>query len=287
MEGSPSSSHHRRKPPLPTPTLASPSHPPLHPPSPSSSSSTTITFPYARHSSLPELRHLVSALRPCDVWPCTADVTTWTQQDLSVAALFGDLLLPRDGKDGDTLSGGYDTMMEAWQQQQQQQQLLPGDGMGSSQTGDSQFSSMAVATSPLQVEEEEFGDEDEEANETLSLGLEAGACDEGGSEDEYGLAEGVDIERRDFQETLEAPRATKRGYSTYAGHTVARGDDEDETGRRSDSQTSTPSTPSSETRKRAFRAMESNSGGMADWVSIDLISTTANHSCLEPELGAS
>jgi len=37
----------------------------------------TILFPYSRHSSLPELRHLVSSLRPRDVRPCTFDVYKW------------------------------------------------------------------------------------------------------------------------------------------------------------------------------------------------------------------
>ena len=37
----------------------------------------------------------------------------------------------------------------------------------------------------------------------------------------------------------------------------------------------------------AAGAMGSNSSGGADWVSIELMSTTAHNSCLEPELGAS
>lgn len=36
-----------------------------------------ITFPYSRHSSYPELCHLLSELRPKDVWPCTANPDRW------------------------------------------------------------------------------------------------------------------------------------------------------------------------------------------------------------------
>jgi hypothetical protein len=38
-----------------------------------------ITFPYSRHSSLEEVRHLVESFQPRDVWPCTFDVTEWAR----------------------------------------------------------------------------------------------------------------------------------------------------------------------------------------------------------------
>lgn len=37
----------------------------------------TITFPYSRHSSFEELRHLVSIFKPRDVFPCTVDEASW------------------------------------------------------------------------------------------------------------------------------------------------------------------------------------------------------------------
>lgn len=49
-----------------------------------------IHFPYARHSSLPELRELVGAFRPKDVVPCTFDVNLWSRKDWSIQKLFGD-----------------------------------------------------------------------------------------------------------------------------------------------------------------------------------------------------
>src|SRR4051812_34486911 len=37
----------------------------------------TILFPYSRHSSFPELCHLVSVIKPKDIWPCTATQLEW------------------------------------------------------------------------------------------------------------------------------------------------------------------------------------------------------------------
>jgi hypothetical protein len=49
-----------------------------------------IHFPFSRHSSHQELRHLVSAFRPKDICPCTVYLETWSE-DTSMRYLFGDL----------------------------------------------------------------------------------------------------------------------------------------------------------------------------------------------------
>ena len=49
-----------------------------------------IQFPYSRHSSYEELRELVAAFRPCDIYPCTTDWQEWSW-DEGVESLFGDL----------------------------------------------------------------------------------------------------------------------------------------------------------------------------------------------------
>ena len=36
-----------------------------------------ISFPYSRHSSYPELCHLVEIFKPKDVWPCTVNPVEW------------------------------------------------------------------------------------------------------------------------------------------------------------------------------------------------------------------
>jgi len=50
----------------------------------------TITFPFSRHSSYNELRCLVEAFKPKDVFPCTVAATSWTL-DVSMKKLFGDI----------------------------------------------------------------------------------------------------------------------------------------------------------------------------------------------------
>ncbi|KAI4747442.1 hypothetical protein E4T50_02249 [Aureobasidium sp. EXF-12298] len=49
-----------------------------------------ITFPFSRHSSYLELRELVQAFNPKDIYPCTVDRSTYTY-DVSMEMLFGDL----------------------------------------------------------------------------------------------------------------------------------------------------------------------------------------------------
>lgn len=51
-----------------------------------------ITFPYSRHSSYNELRHLVSTLQPLDIHPCTFPTAEYFDDSTSMASLFGDLL---------------------------------------------------------------------------------------------------------------------------------------------------------------------------------------------------
>lgn len=49
----------------------------------------TITFPYSRHASYPELCHLVSAFKPKDVWPCTVSPAEWIKDGITIKNLFG------------------------------------------------------------------------------------------------------------------------------------------------------------------------------------------------------
>lgn len=51
---------------------------------------TTINFPYSRHSSYYELLDLASAFKPRDICPCTVDLDTWNEA-LSMETLFGQL----------------------------------------------------------------------------------------------------------------------------------------------------------------------------------------------------
>jgi hypothetical protein len=46
-----------------------------------------ITFPYSRHSSYSELRNLVDAFKPKDVFPCTVDEANWHEGERIVLLL--------------------------------------------------------------------------------------------------------------------------------------------------------------------------------------------------------
>ncbi len=61
-----------------------------YPGKPSNQLPNLIVFPYARHSSLPELRYLVKTLKPKDVWPCTFDFPGWERRGITIRNLFGD-----------------------------------------------------------------------------------------------------------------------------------------------------------------------------------------------------
>ncbi|KAL1988028.1 hypothetical protein VTN96DRAFT_1552 [Rasamsonia emersonii] len=50
----------------------------------------TIQFPYSRHSSYSELCELVAAFKPKDIYPCTVDPETWSEE-VSMRSLFGHL----------------------------------------------------------------------------------------------------------------------------------------------------------------------------------------------------
>jgi DNA cross-link repair 1C protein len=50
----------------------------------------TVHFPFSRHSSYDELCSLVAAFKPGDIYPCTVEEETWTE-DVSMQRLFGHL----------------------------------------------------------------------------------------------------------------------------------------------------------------------------------------------------
>ncbi|KAL2266186.1 hypothetical protein VTJ83DRAFT_5538 [Remersonia thermophila] len=66
----------------------------------------TINFPYSRHSSYPELCHLLSVFKPRDVWPCTVDTPRWLREGITMERLFGEHC------SGDQFR--HDCIMRAW-----------------------------------------------------------------------------------------------------------------------------------------------------------------------------
>lgn len=55
-----------------------------------------IRFPYSRHSSYPELCHLLALFRPRDVWPCTVDPQQWLMTGTCLSPTNGLIPVPKD-----------------------------------------------------------------------------------------------------------------------------------------------------------------------------------------------
>ena len=104
------------------------------------------SFPYSRHSSYKELRHLVGKFRPLDVYPCVVDENNWSESR-SIRALFGDLCC------GDWFA--HDEEMHLLQVQLQrdtESEVVPDHNIGFSERGSSQ----------LVLEESQWRDSDPE-----------------------------------------------------------------------------------------------------------------------------
>ncbi|KAI0836416.1 hypothetical protein F5Y06DRAFT_288613 [Hypoxylon sp. FL0890] len=235
-----------------------------------------IRFPYARHSSLPELRHLVETFKPKDIWPCTVDPSYWLEREITIRGLFGDLC------SGDVFK--HDLWMD------QLREMRP------------------------QLEEESEGEEDEpETPQTTALhhGVPSSPaipstdppqpCDRNGQnitstrKSCVTVSNSMPQSRHGSFETVqengelassEPSQHGKRNYGSFRHdrYTSMESDDEEDLILQ-DSQESNISDHAYETRLRAFQAARANMEGDGPWRTINLISTTDNHSTLEPELG--
>ncbi|CBX97607.1 hypothetical protein IAQ61_001181 [Plenodomus lingam] len=83
----------------------------------------SIRFPYSRHSSYSELRHLVAAFRPSDLYPCTIDNKCWTPE-ISMRSLFGDLCF------GNAFRHDAE-LMEVYDRRQKAEKIFKRDNSGS------------------------------------------------------------------------------------------------------------------------------------------------------------
>ncbi|KAI1458169.1 Metallo-hydrolase/oxidoreductase [Annulohypoxylon moriforme] len=207
--------------------------------------SNRIVFPYARHSSLPELRHLVETFKPKDIWPCTVDPVYWKEKGITMQGLFGDLCT------NDVFE--HDLMIDGIQELQRKPQ-------GEAVEGESQLETQPTAV-PLS-----------------SSPIISPAYAPGPRKSTVGGA---------VQPSVSPPPHSKRSYDSF------RNDQEENTESSSslegelildDSQASTLSDHAYNTRLRAFRAAQANMEGNGLWNTINLISTTDNHSTLDPEL---
>ncbi|RYP93099.1 hypothetical protein DL770_000756 [Monosporascus sp. CRB-9-2] len=226
-----------------------------------------IVFPYARHSSLPELRHLVQTFKPKDVWPCTFDFASWERRGITIRSLFGDCC------SGDTFA--HDILAE------NMRESLGNDGGDSNDPHDTQctLSSLPAASSPVRIPT----DSPEQGSAVNSRTRDATPYDthhepveEDGSQPEQTLAK---------EKSPHAPqRPMKRSYEEFC-----EGKEDplhaDEPDLQDDSQASVLSAHAQETRLKAFRAAEAMMNG-GEWSPIELISTTSHHTLPEKELGS-
>ncbi|KAI0376454.1 Metallo-hydrolase/oxidoreductase [Hypomontagnella monticulosa] len=219
-----------------------------------------IVFPYARHSSLPELRHFVNTFKPKDIWPCTVDLTTWAERWFTIESLFGDVCA------GNVFMHDHqfkDQILEARLKLQEQRE-----------GGETKPETKATKTS--------------EAIDTprpAAPPITAVECIEPNGERRIGVPVPGPMDR-------ELPRILRPRCpdpiqgDPFQGHEIldTRFDDEDELSLQ-DSQASVISDRAYEARQHAFYAAMANMEGKGPWRSIHLISTTDNHSTIEPELG--
>ena len=228
-----------------------------------------ITFPYARHSSLPELRHLVKTLKPKDVWPCTYDFKNWEDNHRSIRSLFGDCC------SGDVFA--HDVFVEERKDEAHR--------VGSAEVTDLEdtqctASSRQMISSPAQPSSDTY-EPDEQIKRRVSpipvsvstRNLAVTAVDDQGVLFLSGEAAAAEL----------PPQIAKRTHEEFCGDTDNHYS-ETEPDLQDDSQASSLSASAYEARLRAFRAARDivDSG---EWNAIGLLSTTDHHTILEEELG--
>ncbi|KAI1208228.1 Metallo-hydrolase/oxidoreductase [Annulohypoxylon truncatum] len=214
--------------------------------------SNRIVFSYARHSSLPELRHFVETFRPKDIWPCTVDPAHWMERGITMQGLFGDLCT------SDVFE--HDRLMED-QLQEMQRQLQDEDGEGKSQP-ETRPMAAPLSSSPIIPPAD-----DSEPHEF----------------EEKGNGHAREI----IQPSVSPPQSSKRDYNSFQSDqqiNLKSSLSSEGESILEDSQASALSNHAYETRLRAFRAAQANMEGDGPWNIIHLISTTDNHSTIDPEL---
>ncbi|KAI1324709.1 hypothetical protein F5Y16DRAFT_289745 [Xylariaceae sp. FL0255] len=208
-----------------------------------------IRFPYARHSSLPELRDFVGHLKPKNIVPCTFNADNWLEQSWSIRALFGDCCTSSDFE--------YDAVL-----MRRAEELVARSNDGDSQqAGVSSFRH----SSPIELLSQDpyVATADEcKSNSPNHQPPNSQYCDNSGTPPAPDRSSSLSI------------RAQKRQRITAI-------DEEWQ----DDSQTSNISDRAYEIRKRAFEIASANILG-DEWVNIGLLSTTDHHTTIDQELGS-
>ncbi|KAI1307087.1 artemis protein [Xylaria venustula] len=212
-----------------------------------------IHFPYARHSSLPELQNFTSAFRARDIIPCTFDADSWLQKGWSIGGLFGYCC------SGDEFE--YDAILD------QRAKELATRQQGAEQSHDSQqtANSASHGSSPMipPAESSRVSDTSKYVSTSLTRNQER------------------------LQQTSDSiplhpivGELGERENDTFGDYK----DLDDEPDLQGDSQASSLSDQTYATRRAAFDTATDNINGQS-WGTIGLISTTDNHTSLDVELG--
>lgn len=236
-----------------------------------------IVFPYARHSSLPELRHLVETFKPRDIWPCTVDLAYWSEKGFTMQGLFGDIC------SGDAFM--HDHLMD---QLSEAQLELRGKGEEEEDNPETQAttaSRMTPQPSPaiLSTTAVEILESNDENNTPTNEGIPIASCSQKSSN---GVPPSCPGPPQAEPASPSNSERSKRDYDTFQNDRSMNSEflEEDELFLQ-DSQVSAISDRAYETRLHAFRAARANMEGEGPWRCISLISTTDNHSAIEMELG--
>ncbi|CAJ2505819.1 Uu.00g132130.m01.CDS01 [Anthostomella pinea] len=222
-----------------------------------------IRFPYARHSSLPELRHLVRTFKPRDIWPCTVD-ESWISRGITMRDSFADCC------SGDVFE--HDKLMEPTFEQRIVTQPQVEEDQDSQETAHSPH----VPSSVIIPSTEDIGIVDRTSVATISSPKAVG---------QQSVQTSQSINFSQGHERLEtASRQHKRDFESFNDNGSISGGSDDEPSLQGDSQASAISDRAYAIRWEAFQAMRSNIGG-DDWETFGLISTTDHHTSVDHDLG--
>lgn len=206
----------------------------------------TIAFPYARHSSYPELRYLVDTFKPKDVWPCTVHDEDWFRRGITLRELFG------QSCSEDIFE--HDDVME----QRRAQLTSPAVGV---HYHDTQVSDMSVDM-PSQLQPDKPYTDMEET---------------GGSKP---IASPFLGSSADLCPAIESSRSLPR----VSGQNLNEGEPAPHLKQHDVDLQLIPSFSDEDLRAAAFKIMQRNVDGYG-WAPIELISTTGHHSVLDTDLG--
>ncbi|ROW03119.1 hypothetical protein VMCG_05828 [Cytospora schulzeri] len=247
-----------------------------------------IRFPYSRHSSYRELCHLISVLKPRDIWPCTVDPLRWIRKGITIDGLFGEYC-SGNTFDHDKHMAEVAAVLKLEEQHESQatteshRQSSPVCGQSSPILSNSDEVPLhSHRTGPSQATTAPFhcGDRSQESDTTDEKQQVIDLTFEGSDASQDTLTRAIARNKRNFEEfntrrdTVQIGTPEKVGLQEDATH----GDDR----HLFDSQDSSLSARTIETRQTAFDAMLHSS------ISIQwdgLLSTTNNHSHPESELG--